>query len=209
MPDCDCDVLIVGAGPAGLAAAIAVKREGLSYLVLDKGGLTVALALSAAGAAWVTTREPVGTLRYAVGALGYKLNQILIFGRSIGTTVAVHISQNVDIAGLILITPLTSAKAHAKARGLGFLSFLAGKAFDNLSKIQNIRCPLLVVHGTKDEILPFSMGREIVDRANAEKSFVIIEGAGHNNLSQVDPEKYWGSIASFIRKTGHLKIEGD
>jgi len=39
MPDCDCDVLIVGAGPAGLAAAIAVQREGLSYLVLDKGGL--------------------------------------------------------------------------------------------------------------------------------------------------------------------------
>ncbi len=39
MPDCDCDVLIVGAGPAGLAAAIAAKREGLSYLVLDKGGL--------------------------------------------------------------------------------------------------------------------------------------------------------------------------
>jgi thioredoxin reductase (NADPH) len=39
MPECDCDVLIVGAGPAGLAAAIAAKREGLSYLVLDKGGL--------------------------------------------------------------------------------------------------------------------------------------------------------------------------
>ena len=39
MPARDCDVLIVGAGPAGLAAAIAAKREGLSYLVLDKGGL--------------------------------------------------------------------------------------------------------------------------------------------------------------------------
>jgi thioredoxin reductase (NADPH) len=39
MPECDCDVLIVGAGPAGLAAAIAAKREGLSCLVLDKGGL--------------------------------------------------------------------------------------------------------------------------------------------------------------------------
>ncbi len=39
MPDCDCDVLVVGAGPAGLAAAIAAKREGLSCLVVDKGGL--------------------------------------------------------------------------------------------------------------------------------------------------------------------------
>jgi thioredoxin reductase (NADPH) len=39
MPAPDCDVLIVGAGPAGLAAAIAAGREGLSHLVLDKGGL--------------------------------------------------------------------------------------------------------------------------------------------------------------------------
>jgi thioredoxin reductase (NADPH) len=39
MSDYDSDVLIVGAGPAGLAAAIAAKREGLSALVLDKGGL--------------------------------------------------------------------------------------------------------------------------------------------------------------------------
>jgi thioredoxin reductase (NADPH) len=39
MSEPDVDVLIVGAGPAGLAAAIALKREGLSSLVLDKGGL--------------------------------------------------------------------------------------------------------------------------------------------------------------------------
>lgn len=140
---------------------------------------------------------------YAVQSLGYPLSRIMIFGRSIGTTVAVHISQDRDIAGLILITPLTSAKAHAKAQGLGLFSFVAGDAFDNLSKIQNIRCPLLVVHGTKDEILPFSMGREIFDRAGGDKSFVVIDGAGHNNLSQVDPEKYWGAIASFIQS--HVK----
>ncbi len=59
---------------AGAIGAIAV---GLT-MVLDKGGLTVALALSAAGAAWVTTREPVGTLRYAVGALG-----VAVLGRLI------------------------------------------------------------------------------------------------------------------------------
>ncbi|MHB2166049.1 DUF2339 domain-containing protein [Alsobacter sp. R-9] len=51
------------------AGALAALAAGLT-MVLDKGGLTVALALSAAGAAWVTTREPVGTLRYAVGVLG-------------------------------------------------------------------------------------------------------------------------------------------
>jgi len=142
--------------------------------------------------------DGAAAIDYAIQTLGYSLDNIIIFGRSIGTTVAIHISQHKDIAGLILITPLSSAKAQAKAQGLGFLSFLAGNAFDNLSKISNIKSPMLVIHGTDDEILPFSMGREIFDHAIVKKQMVAINGAGHNNLSQVDPSKYWGSIAEFI-----------
>jgi hypothetical protein len=152
--------------------------------------------------------DGAAALDYAMQTLGYSVENTIIFGRSIGSTVAVHISQHKDIAGLILITPLTSAKAQAKAQGLGFLSFLAGSAFDNLSKISNIKCPLLVIHGTDDQILSFSMGKAIFNQAPVEKQLVIIEGAGHNNLSQVDSEKYWGSIAEFIRKTKKLKMIG-
>jgi len=153
--------------------------------------------------------DGAAALDYAIQTLGYSLNNIIIFGRSIGTTVAVHISQDKDIAGLILITPLTSAKAQAKAQGLGFLSFLAGNAFDNLSKITHIKSPLLVIHGTDDEILSFSMGKDIYDQAPVEKQLVIIDGGGHNNLSQMDPEKYWGSISEFIRKAANFKGGGD
>jgi uncharacterized protein len=149
--------------------------------------------------------DGAAALDYAVQTLGYSLDNIIIFGRSIGTTVAVHISQDKDIAGLILITPLTSAKAQAQ--GLGFLSLLAGNAFDNLSKISHIKCPVLVIHGTDDEILSFSMGKDIYDQAPAEKRFVIIEGAGHNNLSQMDPEKYWGAISEFIAQVDGSKME--
>lgn len=151
-------------------------------------------------------KDGAAALDYAMQTLGYSVENIIIFGRSIGSTVAVHISQQKDIAGLILITPLTSAKAQAKAKGLCFLSFLAGNAFDNLSKISHIKCPLLVIHGTDDQVLSFSMGKEIFDHAHGKKQLVIIEGAGHNNLSQVDSEKYWGSIAEFIRKANRLKV---
>ncbi len=64
----------VEACAAGAIAAIAL---GLT-MVFEKGGLTVALAIAAAGAAWVTTREPVGTLRYAVGVIG-----VAVLGRLI------------------------------------------------------------------------------------------------------------------------------
>jgi hypothetical protein len=145
--------------------------------------------------------DGAAALAYAVQDLGYDLDRIIILGRSIGTTVAVHTAMDQDIAGLILVTPLTSAKEHAKAHGMGLLAFLAGDAFDNFSKITRIRSPLLVIHGTRDEILPFAMGKAIFDRATTRKQFVVIENGGHNNLSHVRPDLYWGAIRTFITET--------
>ena len=134
---------------------------------------------------------------YATEKLHFPISKIIIFGRSIGSTVAVHTSQNRQLGGLILVTPLTSGKQHAQASGLGFLSSIAGKSFDNLSKIKNIQCPLLVVHGTNDEVVPYSMGQDIYNKATVEKQFVAIQGADHNNLSAYSTA-YWDPIRKFI-----------
>ena len=135
---------------------------------------------------------------YATQTLGFSMGDIIILGRSIGTTVAVNVSKHKDIAGLILVTPITSGRAQAKAQGFGVFSFVAGKAFDNLSKISSVTCPLLIIHGTRDEVLSYSMGKAIFEAANTEKQFVTIAGGGHNNLSYVNPKKYWGAIKEFI-----------
>lgn len=66
---------VVSGVEASAAAALGALAAGLT-MVLDKGALTVALALTAAGAAWVTTRRPVGTLRYAIGVIG-----VILIGR--------------------------------------------------------------------------------------------------------------------------------
>jgi uncharacterized protein len=139
---------------------------------------------------------------YATQTLGFSPGNIFIFGRSIGTTVAVNTAQHKNLAGLILVTPLSSGKAQAKAQGFGLLSFVAENAFDNLSKMPSIKCPLLVIHGTMDEVLSYAMGKEIYEAAKTEKQFVTITGGGHNNLSFFKPDQYWGAIKSFISKTG-------
>ncbi len=136
--------------------------------------------------------------KYAVEHLGFSKENIIIFGRSIGTTVAINTAQNQNILGLILVTPLTSGKNQAKAGGLGFISSLAENSFDNITKIENVKSPLLVVHGTSDRVIPYSMGREIFDRAKVKKKFVKIEGANHNNLQNVYEQEYWLSIIQFI-----------
>ena len=136
--------------------------------------------------------------RYAIQRLGYTTDNVILMGRSLGTGVAVHTAQHEEISGLILVTPLTSAKACARAYGFGPFAAIAGDAFNTIEKIQHIQCPLLVVHGTDDRIIPFAMGKAVYDRATVQKRFIAIEGAGHNDLSTAYAAVYWPAISEFI-----------
>jgi fermentation-respiration switch protein FrsA (DUF1100 family) len=136
---------------------------------------------------------------HAVEQMGFSKEKIILFGRSIGTTVAINTAQNKKIAGLILVSPLTSGKEQAKAGGMSFISPLAGDSFDNITKIENIKSPLLVIHGSSDRIVPYSMGKKLFDRAQVKKQWVKIEGAGHNNIQDNYKQEYWRPISQFIK----------
>jgi fermentation-respiration switch protein FrsA (DUF1100 family) len=141
-------------------------------------------------------------LRFITSEKAFDPGQIYLLGRSIGSTVAVEIAQKQALAGVILVTPLTTARAVAKANGFGIFSALAGDAFNNSGKIQQLSAPLLIVHGTRDEIIPFRLGRELFDQAPAPKEFVAIEDAGHNDISFAASGRYWNAIEEWI-KTEH------
>ena len=137
---------------------------------------------------------------YAKSQLGFSEKNIFILGRSIGSTVAIETAQDKNIAGLILSTPLTSAKDIVKSSGFGWISSLAGNALDNLSKLDNLRAPLLVVHGTDDQITPYTMGVEIFEAATVQKQLITIEGGDHNSLHIEYAQEYWPPILEFIGK---------
>ncbi|MDH4318526.1 MAG: alpha/beta hydrolase, partial [Desulfobulbaceae bacterium] len=130
-------------------------------------------------------------LAYVVQKLGFREENVYLFGRSIGTTVAINTGQKRKLSGMILVAPLTSGKEHAQATGLGLVSFLAGDSFDNISKVGEISCPVLVIHGTEDRVIPFEMGERIYQAINSPKQFIKISGVGHNDLSFHDRDDYW------------------
>ena len=137
--------------------------------------------------------------RHATGELGFAVENVFVLGRSIGTSVAIHVSQKQNMGGLVLVTPLTSGAEQAKASGLGLVSFVAGDSFNNIGKIGFVSCPVLVIHGTRDNIIPISMGKDIYAKTEAHKKFVAIEGAGHNNLSTTYAGNYWPPIKDFLK----------
>ncbi|MFH1213714.1 MAG: alpha/beta hydrolase [Candidatus Neomarinimicrobiota bacterium] len=146
-------------------------------------------------------------LKYAKDSLGFPSDSIFICGRSIGTTVAIEVSQKRQLAGIILITPLTSGKDIAKFRHLQLFSPLIGNQFDNTSKCTNIVSPVLILHGTADETVPFVMGQRIFNLIKNPKIFIQIENGHHNDLEKVDPKLYWDSINGFINKNANNTIQ--
>ena len=101
---------------------------------------------------------------------GVKNKDIILYGESLGTGVAVHLSQNDNFAGVILESPFTSMVDAAKNAYPYFpISILLKDRYENDKKIKNIKSPILIMHGEKDKIVPFWMGKKLYKLANEPK----------------------------------------
>ena len=116
-------------------------------------------------------------------SLGLTSDRIVIYGESIGTSIAVQIAVDHPSAALILEAPMYSVLSIAEARYpyVPVKYFLKDKFETNLY-IRQINRPLLVVHGSDDGVIPLASGRRLFEAASEPCHFVVLEGAGHNDL---------------------------
>ena len=77
--------------------------------------------------------------------------------------------------------------------------FVRGR-FDSENKIASLRAPLLFFHGDRDEIVPHRLGRQLFEAAPEPKTFVTIEGAGHNDTTTVGGRPYFEHIGRFLNE---------
>lgn len=124
---------------------------------------------------------------------------VIAYGQSIGGTVATQVALKHQIAGLVLESSFTSAKAMAR-RVIPYLPlwYLMTYRFDNLGRIGKINCPKLIVHGQKDETVPYKQGQLLFARAKEPKRFYAIEGAMHNDVLEAGGREYLDYLQEFI-----------
>jgi fermentation-respiration switch protein FrsA (DUF1100 family) len=122
--------------------------------------------------------------------------QIIIQGESLGTAVAVELAARKSCAGVVLEAPFNSASQVA-AGLLPFLGPLLIRSFDSKSKIGKIRAPLLFIHGDRDDIIPYKLGRDLYAAAPDPKSFWTVPGAHHNDLLEVAGDQYREHLSAF------------
>ncbi len=97
-------------------------------------------------------------------------NKIVLYGESLGTGVAVEMAKDNNFNSLILESPFTSIENSAKIYYPYLpVKFLLKDRFDSISKIKMIKSPILIMHGEKDDVVPFIMGKELFENANNPK----------------------------------------
>jgi fermentation-respiration switch protein FrsA (DUF1100 family) len=124
---------------------------------------------------------------------------IILLGHSLGGVVAIDLASRRPCGGLIVESSLTTAREMARRLfRIPLLDYAPRTRFDSLSKIPRVRAPVLIVHGTKDEMIPFSMGRCLFENASQPKALYAVEGAGHNDLLEVAGEAYLERLKTFV-----------
>lgn len=117
----------------------------------------------------------------------YPKANIVLWGESLGTGVAVALAAEQDVAAVILEAPFTSTRDVASS-AYPFLpvTFLMKDQFRSDERIGRVRAPVLVMHGERDRVVPFRLGEQLYAMANQPKDFVRFADGGHEDLDRYD-----------------------
>lgn len=165
------------------------RDKGFSVLAYDYRGY----GTSAGRASERNAYEDIeAAYKYLVGELASSPDQIIALGRSVGGAVAVHLACREKLAGLILEGSFITA-----FRVITRIPLLPFDKFRNIDKIKKVQCPVLIIHGKDDRVVPFWHGEKLFKMANEPKLKFWVDGAGHNDLFWVAGTRYWDIIREF------------
>jgi fermentation-respiration switch protein FrsA (DUF1100 family) len=137
---------------------------------------------------------------YLAKEKGLATNQIIVFGRSLGGSVASWLAERVTPAALVIESSFTSAPDMAK-KMFPYLPvrLLCRFKYDTLARVKKIHCPILIAHSRDDEMIPFEHGQRLFAAANEPKVFVEMQGEHNSGGLDVDPD-YQRVLSAFISK---------
>ena len=135
----------------------------------------------------------------------FNREDVLLFGQSLGTGVAMELASRKLAGKVILVSPFTSMKDVARFHYPDLLvSIILSENYDSLSKAPLVDVPVLIIHGEKDRVVPHHMGMMLHNKLK-HSSIISIHGAGHNDIHYYFDSKLWKKIISFI-KTGNQQL---
>jgi uncharacterized protein len=151
------------------------------------------------------TASEKGTYEDARAALRYLRARkdiaphIAFFGQSLGAAVATELAAGENCLALILEAPFASIRDMARVVfPLLPIGPLLKTRYDVAERIKDVKAPILVLQGERDEVIPIEQGKKVFAAAPEPKEFYAIAGAGHNDTFHVGGNAYFDAIRNFI-----------
>lgn len=136
--------------------------------------------------------------RYLRETLQVPAERIVLFGHSLGSTVAVDLATRVPAAGLVLDGALVSVTARAQeVYPYVPVRWIARSRYASIDKIGRVVMPKLFLHARADDVVPIGHGRRLFEAAAEPKTFVPLAG-GHGDSFEIDSAAYFGAIRQFL-----------
>jgi abhydrolase domain-containing protein 17 len=151
-------------------------------------------------------RDHEAVYRYATRTLGIEPRRIVLYGRSVGSGPATRLAAREPVGGLILESAFTSTYVV-----LTRVAFLPFDRFPNIRHIRDVRAPVLIIHGIRDEVIPFAHGQRLYAAAREPRRALWVEGAGHNDVALVAGARYDAALQEFrsLLETSSIPVQND
>lgn len=148
-------------------------------------------------------RDAKAALAWIREKSGFRDAKTILYGESIGSYPAIRLAAENEVGGVILEAPFTSFVDLAEIHyGMipGKDMLLKDFQFSNQEWIDQVKAPIFILHGTNDEICPYEMSSELIDKIKSPKAFFSIPNGAHNDLPMKAGEDYWDKPHEFITK---------
>jgi fermentation-respiration switch protein FrsA (DUF1100 family) len=176
-----------------------LNKLGLNCFIFDYRGFGISQGTPSENGTYLDARA---AYRWLIKKKGIVPQSIIIFGWSLGGSIAAYLASKVNSAGLVIESAFTSyADIGSKFYPYMPVRWFARFDYPTIKYVRKVKCPVLVIHSRSDEMVPFEFGLEIYDAANEPKEFVEIFG-GHNDGFQLSCETYkrgWLKWLEFLK----------
>jgi fermentation-respiration switch protein FrsA (DUF1100 family) len=136
-------------------------------------------------------RDAEAAYAYVVEELRVYPSRIIVHGFSIGGAPSVYLASRHAVRGLVLESTFVDALRVPRLPHLPF------HRFDNVSRMADVHCPVLIMHSRDDPVIGFWHAEALFESANAPKQLVAFGSGGHGNASKLESARYWSTLTQF------------
>ena len=178
--------------------ASAVTRVGLSVMLFDYRGYG---GNPGAPSEKGLVADARAARQYIASRAEVDQGRLVYFGESLGSAVAIALAVEQPPAALVLRSPFTSLADMGRLH-YPFLptGFLLRDRFDAIDQMPHLNCPVLVIAGDRDRIVPPEHSRRLFEAAQGSKRFVLIRGADHNDFELLAGNQLIQETTQFLRE---------